>query len=60
MELLALVLVILALYRLASFAYGVGRTRRFVLYAVPAIVLSLAALADGGGLSTLLFNGAPP
>lgn len=56
-ELLALVLVILALYRLASFAYGVGRTRRFVLYAVPAIVLSLAALADGGGLSTLLFNG---
>lgn len=55
-ELLALVLVILALYRLAAFAYGAGRTRRFVLYAVPAILLCLASLADGG-LSCLLFNG---
>ena len=55
-ELLALVFVILALYRLAAFAYGAGRTRRFVLYAVPAIALCLAALADGG-LSNLLFNG---
>lgn len=56
-ELVALVLVILALYRLAAFAYGAGRTRRFVLYAVPGILLSLAALADGGSLSTLLFHG---
>lgn len=55
-ELLALVLVILALYRLSAFAYGAGRTRRFTLYAVPAILLCLAALADGG-LSSLLFNG---
>lgn len=55
-ELLALVLVILALYRLAAFAYGAGRTRRFTLYAVPAILLCLAALADGG-LSSILFNG---
>ena len=56
-ELLALVLVILALYRLAAFAYGAGRTRRFVLYAVPAILLCLASLADGRPLSALLFNG---
>ena len=56
-ELLALVLAILALYRLAAFAYGVGRTRRFVLYAVPAVVLCLASLADGGSLSSILFNG---
>lgn len=56
-ELLALVLVILALYRLSAFAYGAGRTRRFVLYAVPAVLLCLAALADGGPLSSLLFNG---
>lgn len=55
-ELLALVLVILALYRLAAFAYGAGRTRRFTLYAVPAILLCLGALADGG-LSSILFNG---
>ena len=56
-ELLALVLVILALYRLSAFAYGVGRTRRFVLYAVPAVVLCLASLANGGSLSSILFNG---
>ena len=56
-ELLALVLVILALYRLSAFAYGAGQTRRFVLYAVPAIVLCLASLADGGALSSILFNG---
>jgi hypothetical protein len=55
-EVLALVLTILALYRLSAFAYGAGRTRRFVLYAVPAVTLSLASLADGG-LSTVLFNG---
>ena len=56
-ELLALVLVILALYRLSAFSCGAGRTRRFVLYAVPAVTLCLGALADGGALSSLLFNG---
>lgn len=55
-EVLALVLTILALYRLSAFAYGAGRTRRFVLYAVPAVTLCLASLADGG-LSAVLFNG---
>lgn len=55
-ELLALVLVILALYRLSAFSCGAGRTRRFVLYAVPAAALCLGALADGGALSSLLFN----
>lgn len=55
-ELMALVMAILALYRLSAFACGAGRTRRFVLYAVPAVVLCLAALADGG-LASVLFNG---
>lgn len=45
-ELLALVFLTLGLYRLSAFAVQAGRTRRFALYAVPAVVLSLAALAD--------------
>lgn len=54
-ELLALVFLTLAFYRLSSFAFQAGRTRRFALYAAPAVVLSMAALADGGPhLSSLL------
>ena len=45
-ELLALVFLTLAFYRLSSFAFQAGRTRRFALYASPAVVLSLAALAS--------------
>ena len=45
-ELLALVFLTLGFYRLSAFAVQAGRTRRFALYAVPAVVLSLAALAD--------------
>lgn len=45
-ELLALVFLTLGFYRLSAFAFQAGRTRRFALYAAPATVLSLAALAD--------------
>lgn len=47
-ELLALVFLTLGFYRLSAFAFQAGRTRRFALYAVPAVVLSLASLADSG------------
>lgn len=54
-ELLALVFLTLAFYRLSSFAFKAGRTPRFALYAGLAVVLSLATLADGGPhLSSLL------
>ena len=45
-ELLALVFLTLGFYRLSSFAVQTGRTRRFALYAIPAVILSLASLAD--------------
>ena len=54
-EILALVFMTLAFYRLSSFGFQCGRTRRFFQYAGAAVVLSLASLADGGGISTLLF-----
>ena len=54
-ELLALVFLTLGFYLLSSFAFQSGRTRRFALYACGAIVLCVAALADGGPhLSSLL------
>lgn len=58
-ELLALVFLTLAFYRLSSFAFQAGRTRRFALYAGLAAVFSMAALADGGPLlsSLLLYVG---
>lgn len=58
-ELLALVFLTLAFYRLSSFAFQAGRTRRFALYAGLAAVFSMAALADGGPLlsSLLLYAG---
>lgn len=54
-EILALVFMTLAFYRLSSFGFQCGRTRRFFQYAAAAVVLSMASLADGGGLSGLLF-----
>lgn len=45
-ELLALVFLTLGFYRLSSFAFRSGRTRRFALYAGAAVVLSIATLAD--------------
>ena len=45
-ELLALVFLTLAFYRLSSFAFGSGRVRRFAVYCGEAVILTLAALAD--------------
>ena len=58
-ELLALVFLALGFYRLSSFAFRSGRTRRFALYACAAVVLSFAALADGAPYlsSILLYAG---
>ena len=57
-EILALSLLILALYRASSFAFHCGRTRRFALYAACALVMCIATLADGHALpSTMLYLG---
>jgi len=58
-ELLALVFMALGFYRLSSFAYQTGRTRRFGLYAGAAVVLCVASLADGSAYlsSLLLYTG---
>lgn len=54
-ELLALVFMTLAYYRLSSFAFQAGDTRRFSLYACLAFVFACTALADGSVyLSALL------
>lgn len=56
-ELLGLVFMTLGFYRLSSFAFQAGRTRRFGLYAGAAVVLNLASLADGSAyLSSLLLS----
>ena len=58
-EILALVFLTLSFYRLSSFAYQVGRTRRFLLYALPAVILSVSTLAEGHPLyGTLFYAGA--
>lgn len=57
-ELLALAFLTLGFYRLSSFAFQAGQTRRFALYALPAVTLSIATLADGHGLTgSLLYAG---
>lgn len=58
-ELLAIVFLTLAFYRLSSFAFQAGRTRRFGLYAGAAVVLCMASLADGSAYvsSLLLYAG---
>ncbi len=54
-ELLALVFLTLGFYRLSSFAFQAGRTRRFGFYSACALVLCAASLADGNAyLSSLL------
>jgi len=55
-HLLALVLTVMAFYRLCSCAFRAGDTRRFALYSAVAVVLSIAALADRGTLSQALFH----
>ncbi len=59
MKLLALVFLTLAFYRLSSYAFQVGDTRRFALYTGAASVLSIASLADGSVYvsSLLLYAG---
>ena len=54
--LLALVFMTLAFYRLSSFAFQTGCFRRFALYGGAAVVLSVAALAEGGQPSHLLLH----
>ena len=54
-ELLAVVFLALAFYRLSSFAFRAGRSRRFALYAALAIAFCLATLADFPDPSRLLF-----
>lgn len=58
-DLLALAFLTMAFYRLSSFAFQAGRTRRFAFYASLAVILSLASLADGGShlSSSLLYMG---
>lgn len=54
-ELLALVFLTLGFYRLSSFAFQTGQTRRFGFYAAGSLVLCAASLADGSAyLSSLL------
>ncbi len=58
LSLLALVFLTLTFYRLSSFAYQAGQTRRFVLYAAGAAVTCVAALADSHALpDKLLYLG---
>ena len=54
-ELLAVVFLALAFYRLSSFAFRAGRTRRFAVYAALAIAFCLATLADRPDPARLLF-----
>lgn len=54
-ELLALVFLTLSLYRLSSFAFQCGNTRRFTIYSVLAAVLCITALADAASLGDRLF-----
>lgn len=54
-ELLALVFLTLSFYRLSSFAFRAGQTRRFALYAGAAVVLCITTLADSSQyLSSIL------
>lgn len=56
--LLALVLMIMAFYRLSGSAFRAGETRRFAPYAAGAVVLCIASLADRAALSeVLLYTG---
>ena len=54
-DLLALVFLTLAFYRLSSFAFQAGLTRRFAFFAMAAIVLCAAVLTDPLPLCTRLY-----
>lgn len=53
-EILALSFLLLGFYRLSSFAFHSGNTRRFALYAMLSLVFTLATLADRHGVSAQL------
>ena len=53
--LLALVMLIMAFYRLSGCAFRAGDTRRFAVYAAAAVVLCVASLADRAVISQVLF-----
>ncbi|MCI2056580.1 MAG: hypothetical protein LKJ86_05470 [Oscillibacter sp.] len=54
-DLLALALLLLCLYRTASFAFGDGKTRRLTVYASMGAVLSMTTLGDSRSAAGLLF-----
>lgn len=54
-ELLALVFLTLSFYRLSSFAFCAGQSRRFFLYSMEAVVLCAAVLADPLPIYTRLY-----
>jgi glucan phosphoethanolaminetransferase (alkaline phosphatase superfamily) len=54
-ELLAQAGLILLLYRISSFAYHEGRTRRFTLYSMLSTMLCFATLADSHSLAITIF-----
>ena len=56
-ELLALIFLILTLYRVSSFAFRDGRTRRFAFCAGMAVVFCLVTLADDHTLPAMLLYG---
>lgn len=56
-ELLAMVLITLALYRLSAFAFSQGNPRLFGFYTCVAVVLSIAHIGDGFSIASLLYLG---
>lgn len=57
-ELLALVFLVLCLYRVSAFAFRCGRTRRFAFCAQMAVVFCMATMADlHGAAARLLYAG---
>ena len=57
LEILGLMFLILAAYRLSGFAVQAGRPRLFALYAEVTVVLALAMLPDGASPAVLLMLG---
>lgn len=53
--LLALILLILTFFRLASFVYLDGAPRRFIWYGAMAVILCITAAADTASVSEILF-----
>lgn len=54
-SLLALMALIVCLFRLSSFAFRCGKTRRFVVFSAAAVILCLTAAADPASLPVRLF-----